>query len=461
MPECLNREELRQYASGAMATGAMLRADAHIAACASCRARLLDSPRLARVGAALIEKVRWNPRTEFNCLDDEQAAAYVEDALETADCEIVESHLEMCSRCVEDVRSLREFRAAMSTYSETVYAPRPPYSRAKEWPATWRALLLPQRARSWGTVTAGLLVVALISFWLWTRAGKPQIADPEAPELREQLQQAQSELQETKQRLTSTQDQLQRQEKELAELRRQTEPPAGSASAPVVALKDGAGAVEMRLRLPSGISLPRDLAEAAAELLSKGRVTPAESVEQAIAQLSPEGEAVRSGDEAAPAPLAPVRAFALSDRPTFRWTPVKGAAGYVVSLFQGQPRRLLWEKKVQAANELGFPAEQPPLRPGATYAWTVEAQLANQSSHSNLVKFQTLAAARRAEVRRLSRRYAGSHLILAALYEREGLYDEAEQALQSLLRQNPKNELARRLLATLQERRQEAQAIPK
>src|SRR5687768_1139578 len=123
MSECLNLEGLRRYAAGAMAAGELLRADAHVASCASCRAQLLDPLRLSQAVKSLADKVRWNPRIEFNCFDDEQAAAYVEGTLDPIEREIAESHIELCQQCVDDVRSLREFRAVMSTYPETVYAP--------------------------------------------------------------------------------------------------------------------------------------------------------------------------------------------------------------------------------------------------------------------------------------------------------------------------------------------------
>ncbi len=432
MPECLSREELRQYSSGAMATEAMLRADAHIASCASCRAQLLDPPRLARAVESLVRKVRWDPRTEFNCLDDEQAAAYVEGRLEAADREIAESHLAVCSQCVEDVRSLREFRAEMASFPETVYAPEIGRVATPEWAAALRAFFAPQRL-AWAFAGASLLLVVLLARQLWMNAQSSSREEQMKARLRTtetQLAETGRELQDAKQRLAETQQQLQQQESELTALRRSADKP----------MRD-------------------DLAQATAQLLVTGQATPTESARQTLAQLIAEGEEVRTADQS-PTQISPVQTLVLSDRPAFRWKPVKGATGYVISFFQDRPRRLLWERQIGDASELTFPADQLPLNPGTAYAWVVEARLPDQPSHSRLVKFQVLDASPRAEVQRLSRRYAGWHTVLAALYEREGLYDEAERELQALARRNPKNDAARRLLDALQ-RRRSASAVKK
>src|SRR2546427_635710 len=136
--ECLSREHLRRYASGAMPAEELLRVDAHVVSCPSCRTQLLDPSREARVARALIDKVRWDPRRELNCLEDEQAAAYVEGTLDATDREIVESHLELCPLCVEDVRSLREFRAEMSTYPAKGYGPTTAPTLWERLRAFWR-----------------------------------------------------------------------------------------------------------------------------------------------------------------------------------------------------------------------------------------------------------------------------------------------------------------------------------
>jgi hypothetical protein len=124
-----------------------------------------------------------------------------------------------------------------------------------------------------------------------------------------------------------------------------------------------------------------------------------------------------------------------------------------VSLFSEGPRRLLWERKAGPAAQLAYPREEPPLQYGKAYSWMVEAQGEAGMSRSNLVKFQVIAASRLEEILNLSRRYSGLGTVLVALYEREGLYDQAEATLEELLRNAPESDALRRMLHSLQERR--------
>jgi hypothetical protein len=458
MPRCLNTEEIRRLRHGAMAAEELLRADLHIAGCEDCRARLLDSSQLVGAARSLAGRVRWNPKLEFNCLDDEQAAAYVEGALDATDREIVDSHLATCSRCVEDVRSLEEFRAEMIDYPETVFGPEPRrVAAASGWAERMRALFAPRRL-AWSLAGAAVVLAAFFGGRLWRDARpSPRMEQVEAQlrATREQLARTERELQDAKQNAAAAEGRIERQESELAELRNRA-----SRKVPAertLALKDGSGAVEVRLKLPS--DLPRDLALATAQLLETGEAAASELAQQTLARLVTEGEEVRSGSEAPSPPgdevpvlFSPVRTLVLSDRPAFRWAPVKGATGYVISFFQNQPRRLLWEQSVGMQGESAFPSDRPPLSPGETYAWMVEARMPDRSFYSKLARFEVLGGSRRAEVQTLSRRYAGWHTVLAALYEREGLYDEAARELQSLVRRNPGSKSARRLLDALRSR---------
>lgn len=434
MSECLSPADLEQYAIGTMGAEAMLRADAHVASCAACRARLLDGPELARATASLIDKVSLHRRAESACLDDEQISGYVEDTLTAPERVIVESHLDLCGYCAEDARSLRDFREQMSTHPEKVYSPEPRQSALRRWSERLPGLFSPPWIYAWAPALACLLIAVLIFVQLNGR------------------------LRSTRQELEQAHLQVEQQQLELAALRSATpEPtpePTGEGS--VVSLKDGGSVVGMRLELPPGVTLPDDLAQATGELLRTGQATPTRPVLLAMAQLASEGEPLRAGREKMAKPLSPARTFIVTTKPTFRWRPVKGATGYVVSVFSDQPRRLLWEQETTSPGSLVFPEDRPQLNPGESYAWMVEARFEGQTVQSDLAKFRVLTEPRRDEVRQLGRRYAGLHTVLAALYEREGLYEDAELELQELLRQNPGNELAQRLLRNVQKRRRTA-----
>src|SRR5262245_56725356 len=103
--ECLKTEKLGKYTADGLAGDDLAAVDAHSFACYSCRARILESTRVRHAVRMLASKSRWNPNVDLNCLEDEQAAAYVEGRLDPVDREMLESHLDLCSTCTEDIRS--------------------------------------------------------------------------------------------------------------------------------------------------------------------------------------------------------------------------------------------------------------------------------------------------------------------------------------------------------------------
>src|SRR5438552_639668 len=122
---------------------------------------------------------------------------------------------------------------------------------------------------------------------------------------------------------------------------------------------------------------------------------------------------------------------------------------------------LLWTLGTSGqVSHLAVPRGKP-LKPGETYGWRVTAYLpqdssnvtgANEPVHSPRVRFRVLSDRERRRVLDLSRPYARIPTVLAALYQREGLYYEAEQTLKELTRQNPHSELAKRVLKDLDDR---------
>ena len=94
-----------------------------------------------------------------------------------------------------------------------------------------------------------------------------------------------------------------------------------------------------------------------------------------------------------------------------------------------------------------------PLKPGTVYQWSVEARLSGRTVVSPVASIRVLSAteaARFAEQREL---YAKQPLLLAAIYARAGLLDEAETALKYALKEHPGHSLAQGLLRDLRSTR--------
>ena len=149
--------------------------------------------------------------------------------------------------------------------------------------------------------------------------------------------------------------------------------------------------------------------------------------------------------------LDPVGNVLLNDRPTFRWSALDGATGYVVEVYDDRFNLVATSPQLTARS---WAAPQT-LPRGKVYSWQVKALKDGQEIKSPRppapqAKFRVLDRAKADELARAKRAYPSSHLTLGLLYAEAGLLKEAEQELRLLQRANPDSELARSLLRQVQ-----------
>jgi hypothetical protein len=148
---------------------------------------------------------------------------------------------------------------------------------------------------------------------------------------------------------------------------------------------------------------------------------------------------------------APVGKVILTARPAFRWTPLDGAVGYVVEIYDEQFALALKSEELQ--DNRWTPPQ--PLARGRLYAWQVKAHKDGQEFQAPRppapqARFRVLDQAQARELARARRAYGSAHLTLALLYVRAGLLDEAAQELRALQKANPEAAVVGKLLASLQ-----------
>lgn len=149
--------------------------------------------------------------------------------------------------------------------------------------------------------------------------------------------------------------------------------------------------------------------------------------------------------------LDPVGSVLLADRPTFRWSALEGADGYVVEVYDEGFNLVAASPQLDARS---WAASQA-LPRGKVYSWQVKALKDGQEVKSPRppapqAKFRVLDRAKADEILRAKRAHPSSHLTLALLYADAGLLKEAEQELRLLQRANPDSDLARGLLRQVQ-----------
>ena len=147
----------------------------------------------------------------------------------------------------------------------------------------------------------------------------------------------------------------------------------------------------------------------------------------------------------------------MSDRPTFRWSPLKGATGYVVEVYDGDFNLVAASPQLTSHSWTA-----PALSRGRIYGWQVKAikdsqEVTSPRPPAPQARFRILDHAKANELAKARRAYSSSHLALGLLYAEAGLLREAEQELRALQKANPDSEIARSLLSQVQALRRRSQ----
>lgn len=511
MSFCLQSETLHQYRQGEIFDLETLRQiDTHLAGCDHCRAALRDGIPL-HAPALTANIADFSPSRA--CLEEETLHRLVEERLSPVEAELAQAHLETCVRCRDDVVSLRSFRQQMQTYDwsavHRILAEETFVQRVRRWfygtetASDWR-LALPMAG------AAGL--AALLVFWTGVRPAQQQVSSlrgevvklaqgtgaPNSPSalttppttdrslaqrtaqleqenktLREQVRVARentTRLQEQMARAASPQDtprrtarQDSRSEESVPPIDRQTSP---RPTKNLVALRDN----EERIQVDANGKLSglTELSPSLRKEVSATLRTQAVRVPVQIARLGESEMRLRGGNATSPAPFAlysPVGTMVESDRPTFRWKPLSQTAKYVVKIVDqanntvaasSEPLELLTEQREMVWT---LPASQPALERGKTYRWYVTMtepdgkQVSSPGAQNPRALFAVLGFTEAKQLSLLIEDCLGSPLALGILYAQYGLMDEAERALQTVVRNNPNVPAAAHLLHSLRRHR--------
>jgi hypothetical protein len=140
-----------------------------------------------------------------------------------------------------------------------------------------------------------------------------------------------------------------------------------------------------------------------------------------------------------PIPVTPRNGVKLLDvRPTFTWYRVPEATGYVVQVRRITPAGGIQRFNTGKDTTWTYPANEPPLVPGAEYEWTVGATPGRIASYRG--RFRIVSAEEYAQVASVLRELATANIdpatdglfVLALAYRDAGLYYEASRALERL-----------------------------
>jgi hypothetical protein len=131
--------------------------------------------------------------------------------------------------------------------------------------------------------------------------------------------------------------------------------------------------------------------------------------------------------------LSPVGTTVLSDRPLMRWTPVAGAAKYVVSIFDAK-----FEKVAESPELTGTDWRVSKALPrGQVLIWQVTADRAGRRLRAPQppapeARFEVVPEDVANRIAAIEQQHPGNSLLRAVLYANAGALDEAEEALRAM-----------------------------
>jgi hypothetical protein len=439
--EHLTQRQFEDYRLRRLQAAELLSVSDHIGECEPCRRRV----EAAADGDATFFDARselfgeaaegYAPRSARAHLTAEETADYVDGTLAGERLETASGHLSSCEHCALSIEDLRAFRDEVAPALGREYRPAAaPASTESRWRRAFGSLSSLFHASPVPAFGAALAVVllALTGWVVWraTREGEPSREVVVAPAPTSQPTPV---------------------EAAPTPSPSPPEPVPPEVAAVVAQLNDGGGRLTLDREgtLSGADALPNAYREMLKGALANRRIEKSPQLDG----LSRPGSSLMSSDGrgAEFSALEPAGSVLLTDRPTFRWSELEGAAGYVVEVYDAGFKLVASSPRLDARS---WAAPQT-LPRGQVYSWQVTAfkdgqEIKSPRPPAPQARFRILDRAKADELARARRAYPSSHLTLGLLYARAGLLKEAEQELRLLQRANPDSEVARGLLRQIQ-----------
>ena len=421
--EHLTQQQLEDYSLQRLGAAELVTASDHLGECELCRAHVEAGMNGDAAFFALHDEAFRDETGPSAHLTAEQTAEYLDKNLSGESLQIVTDHLAGCEQCVLAVADLRSFRNEIAPSLDREYSPRPINVASRDsWWTRFASFFRVSPVPAFGSAALAVLLLALVAWLVWRRTDErqPQIAVAPAP---------------------------------VSQPSPATESPSVAPqpeAAPVVAqLNDGNGV--LTLDKEGNLSGADNLPATYKTLVTRALTTQKIGKSTQLEGLARPPSSLMSSDNQKEqfSVLYPVGDVMMTNYPTFRWSPLQGATGYEVEVYDAQFNLVASSPRVTNTSW------STSLARGQVYSWQVKAIKDNQEitaprPPAPQARFRVLDQTRANELARAKRAYGSSHLTLAVLYADAGLLKEAEQELRLLRRANPNSDLAAKLLRQVQ-----------
>ena len=404
----------------------------HLADCSECHRLLVSSLRERR-----LETPSFTLAPEFwlrhEHIDYDQLVELADGRLDTTERESIDAHLKICSVCEEDIRSFLVFREQIAPELNLQY-PAVVAKPNREKPNWWEAC----RRMGWKPIYAAALVVVGIAivigvgvmFKRRTTLQAQQVPTPQVSP-------------------SSTPD------NRAANL---PSPPATPNESPIekpntteaiIVLNDRGGTITVdKSGSVAGLDdVPAPIRDEIAQVLLSERLErPA-----VLKELGGQQSNLRGSKTAQPFKLIfPLRTVIVSNRPALKWEKASAASSYRVYVNDQAGQEVARsDKLLPERTEWILPK---PLKRGEIFAWTVIAvvdgkEIVSPGPSASEMKFQVLSTSSLQQVIQLKK--TRLHLALGVFYTKLGMIDAAEREFQELVRLNPNDKVAKKLLRSV------------
>jgi hypothetical protein len=456
MAEHLSQTQLERFAIGRLAEAELIVMANHLATCDTCHQGLAETLRRQRGS----EGVSFTLAPEFwirhEHLDFDQLVALADNKLDTTDREIIDTHLNVCATCREDVHSFLAFRKEIEPELRVRYGPHtknPPRGPVRQW-NWWQGII---RRPVYATAVLVLIAVAFAIavmvfrtrtnvFEAW-KGPNPQATPKPTPSVGGVVTAASPTTTPPNNESASNSPTP---TIEPSPKRTIENPAPQIGRSAVLSINDGRSTITLNKdgRVTGFDDVPpetkRDIATA---LVAEKIETPA-----VLNSLSPESITLRgNGNKGAPFTLvSPGRTVIIENSPVFKWEQLSGASAYRVYVLDSRGRQAAKSEDLTSAITEWKP--DTTLDRGKIYSWVVIAvvdgkEIVSPGAAAPPMKFQVLSANDLQKLDHLKR--TGSYLVLGVFYAKIGLLAEAEREFQELARLNPDDKVAKKLLRSV------------
>jgi hypothetical protein len=444
--EHLTVQHIEAYRAEKLSGDALPFVYGHIAVCETCRIQLGDAPKLRASLDNWKNDFAIEPPVHIAY---EQLTAYVDKKIDSVEREIIESHIKICVQCSQEALDLlafsTEFKSEEVNESPanllTVSVP----AKQTITPVFWQKLIAFWQLPGYRIALqlAGTAAAMVICVWLATQALRTE-NNRLKTELGK-LQQNNEMLQQQYEATNSAIDNLQTQLNDLQQTAIQNLKPE-SGNSLLASFKDGDG--QITLDTAGNLTGLKMLPPVYQQMIKTALVSERIQTPATVATLIDRVGTLRSGTSqgVAFALFSPVGTNVLTERPTFRWSTVKGATHYLVAVYD---ENFNWVATSQPLTITTWTVPNT-LKRGATYVWQVSAMMDGKEIKSPVppasdAKFRVIEQTKAEELSQLKKSAANSHLAIGLIYAREGLLDDAEREFEALMQSNSKSAVTRKL----------------